>query len=317
MTKVLVIFAQPEKLSADLEKRFPEIELRYASTGDAVLAQLAEHNPEVVFTMKEPSFPGHLHRPVVEHPSVRWVQLGGSGFDHMLPWDPNQVTLTNGAGVLSRFLAETITGAILMLNGNFLRYRSQQQNREWNPITFRSVEGQTLLIVGVGAIGGVLAENAKALGMRVIGVRGSDTPHHAVDVIYKPDQLIEVLPQANVVSLHVRLSPKTQHLIDATALAAMRPGSLLINTARGPVVDEQALITALNDGHIRGAYLDVFETEPLPNDSPLWEMPNVMLTPHASDGVGDWPERFGRYFGDNLERWQAGVALENVVSPVS
>lgn len=315
MTKVLVIFTEPEQVSITVVERFPNVEFIYASTGEEVLARLADQNPEIVFSMKDLDFPGHLHRPVVDHPSVRWVQVGGSGYDHMLPWDPFRITVTNGAGVLSRFLAETITGAMLMLNGNFLRYRDLQQKHTWRNIGFRSLEGQTLLVVGVGTIGGALADNAKSLGMRVIGVRGSDTSHPSVDEMYKPEQLLEVIGRADIVSLHLRLSSTTHHSIDAETLSAMRPGALLINTARGPVVDEQALIAALDSGHIGGAYLDVFETEPLPPASELWDKENVFITPHASDGVTDWPARYSGFFGDNLERWLAGKPLENIVTP--
>ena len=315
MSKVLVIFAEPEQFRHGLEKKFPDVGFSYASSGDEVLARLADQNPEVVFSMKDLDFPGHLHRPVIDHPSVRWVQVGGSGYDHMLPWDPSQITVTNGAGVLSRFLAETVTGAILMLNGNFLHYRDLQREHTWRNIGFRSLEGQTLLVVGVGTIGGALADNAKALGMRVIGIRGSDTPHPSVDEMYQPEQLLDVIGQADIVSLHLRLDATTHHSIDAEALGAMRPGALLINTARGPVVDEQALIEALDSGQIGGAYLDVFETEPLPAESVLWDKKNVFITPHASDGVTDWPERYCRFFGDNLQRWLAGESLDNVVTP--
>ena len=294
---------------------FPTLNFSYATTGEEVLAKLETHDPEVVFSMKEPSFPGHLHRPVVDHPSVRWIQIGGSGYDHMLPWDESRITVTNGAGVLSRFLAETVTGAMLMLNGKFLRYQSHQRKHEWRPVGYRSLEGQALLVVGVGAIGGALAGNAKTLGMRVIGIRGSDTPHPSVDVMYKPEQLADVIGEADVLSLHVRLNEATHHLIDASSLGAMKAGALLINTSRGAVVDEQALAEALERGHVGGAYLDVFETEPLPAESPLWEMENVFITPHSSDAVTDWPERFGVHFADNLQRWCAGQPLDNLVSP--
>lgn len=316
MTTALIIFTEPQRLSPILETRFPNINFHYASTGAQVLSTLDEQNPEVVFSMKDPDFPGHLHRPVVDHPAVRWVQIGGSGYDHMLPWDAEQIVVSNGAGVLSRFLAETVTGAMLMLNGKLLGYLHQQNEQVWRPIPFRSLVGQTLLVIGAGAIGGVLADNAKALGMRVIGVRSSDTPHPSIDAMFKPDQLLEVIGEADIVSLHVRLNEATHHLMDAKTIAAMRPGALLINTARGPVVDEHALINALNSGHIGGAYLDVFETEPLPSDSVLWKKENVLITPHAADAVTDWPERFAHYFADNLERWCAGQPLTNLVRPI-
>ena len=150
--------------------------------------------------------------------------------------------------------------------------------------------------------------------MRVIGVRRSRSPHPAVDETLGPDLLHQALGRADVVSMHVPASAATRHLVDAAALAAMKPGALLVNAARGAVVDEPALVEALRRGHLAGAYLDVFETEPLPPQSPLWAMDNVLLTPHAADAVVDWPRRFAAHFADNLERWLAGEPLVNVVA---
>ena len=113
----------------------------------------------------------------------------------------------------------------------------------------------------------------------------------------------------------MRLNPATRGLLSRDAFAAMKPGAYLVNTARGPVVDEAALIDALRSGHIAGAYLDVFDTEPLPAESPLWAMPNVLITPHSADNIHGWPRRFATLFADNLERWRAGEPLLNVVVP--
>jgi phosphoglycerate dehydrogenase-like enzyme len=153
--------------------------------------------------------------------------------------------------------------------------------------------------------------------MRVIATRRTQAPSPEVDELHPPEALLDLLPRADVVSLHVRLTEATRHLIDARALVAMRPGALLLNTARGPVVDEPALIEALAGGHLGGAYLDVFEEEPLPPSSPLWRLPNVIITPHASDAVHDWAHRFAMLFADNLERWRRGEPLLNVVTPSS
>jgi D-2-hydroxyacid dehydrogenase (NADP+) len=178
---------------------------------------------------------------------------------------------------------------------------------------FRTRSEQTLLVVGLGQIGSHVAANAKALGMRVLAIRRTQTPHPAVDGLYPPEALHEVLGQVDIVSLHLRLSEETRHLIDAPALAAMKPGALLVNTARGPIVDEAALIEALESGHLGGAYLDVFETEPLPPESPLWRLDNVIVTPHAAENIDDWPRRFAAFFADNLDRWRAGEPLKNLV----
>jgi phosphoglycerate dehydrogenase-like enzyme len=310
---VLVVYDRPEDFRDLLEVRFPDLPIAYAGSPAEVPVALEAARPEVVLSIKHTEFPGETHRPIVDCPTVRWVQVGGSGFEHLLPWDGDRLTVTNCAGVLSRFLAESVTGAIIMLNGHFVRYLDQQRAAVWRMHPFRTLSEQTLLVVGLGQIGSHVAANAKALGMRVLAIRRTQTPHPAVDGLYPPEALHEVLGQVDIVSLHLRLSEETRHLIDARALAAMKPGALLVNTARGPIVDEAALIEALESGHLGGAYLDVFETEPLPPESPLWRLDNVIVTPHAAENIDDWPRRFAAFFADNLDRWRAGEPLENLV----
>ena len=251
------------------------------------------------------------------HPSVRWIQVGGSGYEHLAPWDAARVTVTNGVGVLAPYLAESVTGALVALGRGLLRYAEHQRARCWQPVSFPPIAGRTLLVVGLGAVGACVARNAKALGMRVLGVRGTPAPHPAADEVHGPDALMALLPAADFVSLHVRLNEATRGLLSREALGAMKPGAYLINTARGGVVDEAALIDALRTGHLGGAYLDVFETEPLPDESPLWTMPNVLVTPHASDNVLGWPRRFAELFADNLDRWRAGPAAPEPGLPLT
>ncbi|MEZ4501238.1 MAG: D-2-hydroxyacid dehydrogenase [Dehalococcoidia bacterium] len=314
---IVVAHDRPEDFASDLETRAPGERFIYATDGPSVLRLLAEHNPEVVLSISHSGFQGPLHHPIVEHPSVRWVQVGGSGYEHLEPWDASRLVVTNGVGVLARFLAETTIGAMLALNARLPEYARDQAETRWRPRTFRTLSEQTILIVGLGHIGTWMARYARALGMRVLATRRSATPSPAVDELHPPEALLELLPRADVVSLHVRLNEATRHLIDTRALEAMKPGALLLNTARGPVVDEPALIEALASGHLGGAYLDVFEEEPLPVSSALWRLPNVIVTPHASDAVEDWAHRFAMLFADNLERWRAGEPLLNVVTPSS
>jgi phosphoglycerate dehydrogenase-like enzyme len=310
---VLVVYDRPEDFRDLLAARFPDLPIAYAGAPEEVQPALEAARPAVVFSIKHTEFPGETHRPIMDFHTVQWVQVGGSGFEHLLPWDGGRLTVTNCAGVMSRFLAESVTGAMIMLNGNFLRYLDQQRAAVWRMHAFRTLSEQTLLVVGLGKIGGHVAANAKALGIRVLAIRRSRTPHPAVDVLYPPEALHDVLGEADIVSLHLRLSEETRHLMDARALAAMKPGALLVNTARGPIVDEAALIGALEGGHLGGAYLDVFETEPLPPESPLWRLDNVIITPHAAENLADWPWRFAAFFADNLDRWRAGQPLQNVV----
>jgi phosphoglycerate dehydrogenase-like enzyme len=310
---VLVLHDRPDDFRDLLRARFPDLAIAYATTPEEVAPALEEARPEVVFSIKQPDFPGSTHRPAVDFASVRWFQVGGSGFEHIVPWDGGRLTVTNCAGVLSRFLAETVTGAMLMLNGGFPRYLRQQAEALWAPHPFRPISDQTLLVVGLGEIGGQVAANAKALGMRVLGIRRRQEPHPAVDELLPPDALFDALARADVVSLHLRLGEETRGLFGRRAFAAMRPGALFINTARGPIVEEAALVEALRSGHLGGAYLDVFETEPLPPESPLWGFETAVLTPHASDNVTDWPRIFAAFFADNLDRWRAGEPLRNRV----
>lgn len=312
---VLVLHATPEDFRAELEGRFPGIGFDYATSPDEVVPALERANPDAVLSLAQVPFRGPAHRPALLYPSVRWFHVGGSGDDHILPLEAARAVVTNSAGVLAPFLAETVIGAILALNGNFLAYAEQAKRREWRAHPFRPLRDRTLLVVGLGAIGGCVAANAKALGMRVIATRRRREPHPSVDALHPPEALLGIIGEADFVSVHLRADESTRHAVDARMLAAMKPGARLINTARGSVVDEEALVAALASGHLGGAYLDVFETEPLPRASPLWSFPNVLLTPHSSDSVGDWAARFARHFGDNLDRWNAGAPLLNVVKP--
>jgi phosphoglycerate dehydrogenase-like enzyme len=188
-----------------------------------------------------------------------------------------------------------------------------QAARRWQPWSFPAISGQTLLIVGTGAIGTAFAARAKAMGLKVIGLARRPEPRAPFDAVRPVAALPEIAGTCDYLSLNVRLAPETRHLVDAAVLAAMRPSAFLLNAARGAVVDETALVAALHERRIAGAYLDVFEDEPLPGTSPLWSFENVLMTPHMSDRVADWELRHARFFMDNLERWLKGEAPVNRV----
>ena len=307
---ILILHEDAPSLGGELLPRFPQADFIFAQDEASLEAALAR-DPGCVLSIKSSSFPGPLHRRAFHHPSVRWFQVGGSGFDHLLPLERDDVILTNARGVLAPFLAETALGALLALSTNLMSYRRQQAQRLWQPLAFEPLRGKTLLVVGMGAIGGYLASYAKALGMKVVGIRASGAAHPAADSMHGPGALFDLLPEADVVSLHLRLDAQTRHLFAERAFAAMKPGAILLNTARGPVVDEAALLAALRAGRLSGAYLDVFETEPLPQDSPLWAEERLIITPHAADNIHGWPLLFARVFAGNLARWQRGENLEN------
>jgi phosphoglycerate dehydrogenase-like enzyme len=310
-----VLHDRPDELRARLAERLPDLEITYAASPSEVMPALERARPEAVLSIKHSGFPGAAHRPVIDFPSVRWVQVGGSGYEHFTPWDHPRVTLTNAHGLLARVLAETTLAAILSLQRGLFAHRDRQRARVWSPARFRPFAGQTLLIVGVGAIGGALASLARPLGLRVVGVRRSAEAHPDVDEMVSPEALHAQLSGADIVSVHVRATPETAGLFDARAFAAMKRGATFVNTSRGAVVDEGALVEALRAGVVGAAYLDVFEREPLPVESPLWAMDQVLITPHCADNVDDSITRFADLFADNMVRWRAGEPLCHVVTP--
>lgn len=312
--RILVLHDRPDELAACLASRCADASVRFAASPEEVGPALVDFDPTTVLSIKHSAFPGSTHRPALRHPGVSWFHVGGSGYEHLGSWDPERVAVTNSAGVLAPFLAETALAALLSLAVGLPRYGGQQRRRQWRPGRFRAVAGRTLLVVGVGAVGGELADRASALGMRVLGVRESGRPHRSVERMVGPDALHAVLPLSDVVSLHVPLTPQTRGLIGARELALLPPQALLLNSARGPVVDGGALLAALQSGVLGGAWLDVTDPEPLPADSPLWEQPDLLITPHCADQVQDWPLRFAQRFCDLRDLRARGGALP-VLSP--
>ncbi len=312
-----LIFADHAAIIAEhLRTLCPTETIHAIDQPDALAAALEAHRPDAVFSINSPTLGGQTHRPILDAPGTRWLHVGGSGYEHVLGWDAARITVTNCAGILAPFLAETVTGALLALNSGLIGYHAQQHQRVWHSHPFRPLAGQTLLVVGAGAIGAEVASRASSLGMRVIGIRRSDTPVAGTDEMRQPEALTASLAEADAVSLHLRLDAENRNLFDAALFAAMKPGAIFINTARGGLVVEAALLAALQSGHLRGAYLDVFQTEPLPADSPLWTAPNLLISPHASDNVSDWEVRFTTLFAENLVNWRAGKTMRNVVTAV-
>jgi phosphoglycerate dehydrogenase-like enzyme len=243
------------------------------------------------------------------------VHCGGSGYDHLLPLDRARTVLSNCAGVLAPYLAETVIGAIHALNGNFPGYLAQQRQRHWQSIPFRPLSEQSLMVIGLGAIGSAVAQKASAAGMRVLGASRSKRLSQSIDERFPLADLKNVIGTADVVTVHVPLNRETRRLIDRHMIEAMKPGAIFVNTARGDIVDEGALFDALKSKHIRAAYLDVFGQEPLPATSPFWDLDNIMITPHCADAIVGWARKYSDLFAINLARWGSGEPMLNLVAP--
>ncbi len=311
---ILILHAFSEHLKGILEAQFTQLNFHYAENTEQTERLLAQVNPQAVFSISHEKLPAKLLRETGLYPSVKWYHVAGSGIDKMLPWTAENAVMTNGAGVLARYLAETVLGAMLALNNHVNRYMHQQKAHQWMGHEFTPLCEQTLLIVGLGAVGERVADNAKALGMKVIATRRSTKGYKNVDQLYPEDALLNVIGEADFVSLHLPLNEQTHNSFGAKVLSAMKPSACLINTARGGIVDEQALHIALVTGALKGAYFDVFKEEPLPSNSTLWELENLIITPHMADGIKGYEKHYLRFFGENIKRWLAVKPLENLKS---
>jgi phosphoglycerate dehydrogenase-like enzyme len=274
-------------------------------------------------------------------PRLRWQQVTSAGIDFVLaygppPWERG-IVLTNAAGVYAIPIAQYVLAAILRIAEKVVARDAAQEEHRWPPAeeeeayTGAMLDEQTMLIVGYGGIGREVARLAKAFRMRVLAVKSrpdkrSDTSYRVAgtgdpdgtlpDVLAGVDQLDALLPQADYVVLTMPLTPATRGMISAERLALMGPRrAWLINVARGPLVDEPELAATLRDQRIGGAVIDVFGTEPLPPDSPFWDLPNTVVTPHVSGADLTAPRILAELFGENLRRFADGRPLINVVDP--
>jgi phosphoglycerate dehydrogenase-like enzyme len=251
-------------------------------------------------------------------PRLRWIQGVGAGVEQFAKAGVPRagVAVTNASGVGSASMAEFVIGRLLQVWKRFREAERHQEAHEYVRTYGRTLAGSTLGIVGLGSIGSAVAERARALGVRVLGLRrsgsGGRDPGPA-DELFGPERLHELLARCDAVVIAAPETPDTFHLIDAAALAAMRPGCMLVNVARGSLVDEAALVTALTTGHVAAAALDVFEQEPLPPESPLWDLPNVYVSAHSSVSIDRYLDDVFDLFVENAARYLRGEPLRNLV----
>jgi glyoxylate/hydroxypyruvate reductase A len=255
---------------------------------------------------------------IQELKNLKWIHLISAGVDHLTPldWLPPHVRLTNNSGVHVELAGQYACGALLMLNFGIPGHATQQRLGGWNRTYNTSVVGKTVVIVGVGSIGGSAAGWAKKLGLKVIGVRRSSEPHPSVDRMVGPQDLRQVLPEADFVMVTAALTPETRGLVGAAELAAMRPGAGLVNMARAAIVDYAALVEQLNSGRISGAIVDVCNIEPLPPDDPLRSVKNILITPHISSDPADYKTPTVALVVDNITRILSGRDLVCQVDPL-
>jgi phosphoglycerate dehydrogenase-like enzyme len=297
---------------------YPEPPLPEDESDEEARARLDEILSTTEVILCNPVVPGDI---LDRAPRLRWMQLTSAGVDRLLDAPvvrSGQVTVTTATGIHAVPISEFVIGAVLAFAKGFPRAARSQIEHKWNPYLPEEVEGKTLGVLGMGAIGSRVVALARALGMRVLAMRRSVAARRKGETgveFLPPAELPYLLGESDYVVLAVPLTPETRGLIGEKELRAMRPSAVLVNIARGAVLDEDALVRALKEGWIAGAALDVFRQEPLPPESPLWDLPNVLLTPHVSGGTPRYMERAAGLFSQNLRRYLSGEPLRNVVHP--
>jgi len=279
---------------------------------------------EIAFFTRDIRFSNHYQSfvdTVTAAPDLKWVHFPNAGVDQH-PFLPSlaarKVRLTASAGSNGEPVGQTAIAGLLLLARNFPHWWAAQGRREWRPLRGdaapRDLRGQTVLVIGMGLVGSTVARFCQVLGMHVIGVRRKPRgPEDPVDEMHTLAALPQLLPRSDWVVLACSLNPETRRVINAKTLALLPRGARLINVCRGGVVDEPAVIEALRGGQLGGAYLDVFEAEPLAAESPLWDLPNVIVSPHNAQASAGNDGRAMQIFLANLVKWAQGKPLQNEV----
>jgi len=314
---VLLLLALPEPVRrryADwLERAFPQLRIDLVEHHSKVDPYIDD--AEVLIT-----FGAHMSDHVLERGHrLRWIQAVGTGVDGIVdrPALRDEVIVTNLRGLHGPAVSEAVLASMLALSRGLRRALAQQSEHRWERFPATLLSGRTVGILGVGAIASALAPRCAALGMTVIGVSSAPRAQASFERVVGREQLASVAGEVDFLVLLTPYTPETHRIVDARVLGAMRPSAYLINVARGGVVDEQALIEVLVQRRIAGAALDVFETEPLASDSPLWTLDNVLITPHTAGFHVDYPDEALPIIEENLRLFMAGrvADLTGLVAP--
>jgi phosphoglycerate dehydrogenase-like enzyme len=291
----------------DLEfVRTPEQEQRWAELVGS---------SEVLFGIPDSFAPGL--KLALDQPAVKWVHGLWAGVAEIVDQaevpasERERVMITSSAGVHAVPLAELTMLGLLTFAKGVTEWSGDKAERRWRREAVSELSGQTLSILGLGAIGTEIARLANAFGMRTIGIRRRPGPVHGVDEVHPPDRLLDVLERSDALAIAAPATPETDGMVGPAELEALRPGAVLVNVGRGSILQEDALIDAIRSGHLGGALLDVVSTEPLPPESELWALENVIITSHHGGASDRENERLIDLFCTNLLRYLAGEPLIN------
>ena len=299
-----------EDVVAYLREAFPDASVHVAHD---LAGALAAPSPDVLITANHDWLPDYVR----ERPELPWIHLLSAGADRLLGMDLpfERLRVSTSSGVHTATIAEYVMAGVLFHAKRLGRFTHLQQARRWERTWLHEIEGTTMAVLGLGAIGVGIAVRARAFGMRVIGTKRTVERVEGVDEVFAPEHLHAVLRQADAVAVTVPLAPATRGLVGAAEFAVMKPSAVFVNVARGAVVDEAAMIDALRERRIAAAVLDVFEREPLPEDSPLWDLENVLITPHVSGSTPVYMRKAVDVFVKNVRSLEATGELVTGVDP--
>lgn len=261
--------------------------------------------------------PGYPRAPLVDGPArPGYVHVAGTGFDHLLPFAPDKVLVCNSAGFQADVMADYALAAVLAINLDLPVFAAQQAQRHWVGRSLRGAAGQRAVVLGTGPIGAAIATRLAAAGISVTGVSRSGLAHPSFADVVPVSAIGSVTPSADHLVVSIPLTDETRDLVSAEILDTLPRGAGVVNLARGGIVEEDALLARLRSGDLRGAVFDVFETEPLPADSPMWDAPGMLVTPHTSALFEGWEAAAADVFCNNLRRLGAGEKAVNRIDPL-
>lgn len=302
-------------LARQLLASFPDADFRECNSYEALPSLIDNYGPDIVYSVRFAGTSGFPREALFGPSGPKWIANGGAGTDHYGEWDTTKTTVTNAAGVAADMMAEYVFGGFLHFTLDVTGLQRDKAAKQWNSRTVAPLSGKTLLIVGLGHTGRAIASRAKAFDMCVLGTRATPRAMEHVDEVHPAKDLISLLPRADFIAIATPLTPLTRGIIGKNEIAAMTPGVFIADVSRGGVVDQSSLCAALKSRHVAGAALDVFEVEPLPADSALWELENLIISPHCSSVYAGWEKASFDLFLKNLTGWMKGEELTNIVSP--
>lgn len=308
--------AKEKEIIGRIAAAFPDVTLLIADSEDELRRLIAE--ADVMVTSNRVYVPGPAKIIRDDGKRLKWIQFTTSGIDKAVASGlPDGIPVTNAAGFHANKVAEHAFSLLLAVARRHRDAGAARPKRAWvrdeiSPVIL-TLEKATMVIVGLGSIGQSIARKAKAFDMRVIGISRSTDPLANVDEVRPRERLIETMREADVVAMAATYDESTHHILNAQAIAALKPNAIIVNIARGLLIDEPAMIAALQANRIYGAGLDVMAVEPLPDDSPLWDMANVVMTPHTAGSGGDKIDPIVNIIADNLKLFRAGKPLNKLV----